>query len=300
MCYLFQIMSGQKEIWNVTRLLKWTTGFFQERKLHSPRLSAEVLLAAVMGWERIDLYARFDYILEKGELDKFRDHVRKAADGFPVSYIIGEKEFYSITFKVSPDVLIPRPESELLVDAATDYLRRLPHPGLVWDVCTGSGCVAIAIASNAPVAGVLATDVSPPAVAVASSNVERLGLGDRVMACEADLISVPSDWNHGSLFDCITANPPYVATTEPLGTGVDSEPEIALRAGHDGLDLIRPLIDGVCDRLNDGGLFCMEFGVGQADAIQELVDEVEEFESSDILYDIQDLPRTLVATRGDR
>ena len=291
-------MEMKEDIWDVNRLLKWTSGFFKDKELNSPRLSAEVLLSSVMGWGRMDLYTRFDYVLEKDKLTQFREFVAKASSGYPVSYIIGEKEFYSIAFKVDSNVLIPRPETELLVDAATEFLRSLDTPGRVWDVCTGSGCVAAAIASNASVCRVLATDVSPGAVNVATENIKRLELDSIVSVCQTDLLDVPDDWNE--LFDCITANPPYVALGDQLGEGVDNEPAIALFAGNDGLDLIRPLIAGVSDKLADGGLFCMEFGAGQEDRIITLVAENIDLGEPEILVDIQGIPRALVVNRKSR
>jgi len=297
MCYLFLAMSEETKTWSISRLLDWTSNFFLKKGLHAPRLSAELLLAKVAGWDRIDLYTRFDHILSPEQLDRFRNFVKRAASGYPVSYILGEKEFYSINFAVNPHVLIPRPESELLVDAAVDYLRYLDVPGCVWDVCTGCGCVAAAIALNAPVSRVLATDISREAVEVASTNIEALGLGNFVTVCCSDLLDVPPEWNGKRVFDCITANPPYVASDEPLGFSVDNEPAIALQGGNDGLDLIRPLVAGAAGLLKSGGLFCIEFGLGQADAVQELFDKSDQFEIPDILNDIQDLPRTVVARR---
>ncbi len=283
--------------WNVKRLLDWTADFFRTRGLHAPRLSAEVLLAETVGWQRMDLYTRFEYRLRKEELDRFRHFVKRAADGYPVSYLVGKKEFYSLSFAVGPGVLIPRPETELIVDAAVGYLRCLDAPGTVWDVCTGCGCVAAAVAANAPVSQVLATDISPEAVAIATDNIRTLGLEDTVTVARSDLLDIPPAWTGETVFDCITANPPYVADNEPLGPGVESEPAVALVAGSDGLDVIRPLVAGVAGLLKPGGLFCMEFGIGQVEAVQELVDRTDEFEFPDILNDIQDLPRTVTVRR---
>lgn len=279
------------------RLLDWTKSYFTQAGLESPRLCAEVLLGASLGCERIELYARFNHEPTEVELAKFRDWVNRAAKGEPVGYLVGTKEFYSIPFRVTPDVLIPRPETELLVEHAVEYLRRREGKSTVWDVCTGSGCVGIAIAHNVKTANVLVTDISKAAIIIAAENAESNGVGNRITCAVADLLSTPPQWTHPVEFDVITANPPYVGDTDEVGFSVDHEPVSSLRAGPDGLNVIRPLIEQAPGAVKSGGLFCMEFGSGQADAVRDLLVASGEFEEPTILRDLQGIERAAVVKR---
>ena len=159
--------------WTVLKLLNWTTEHFTRNQLDSSRLCAEILLAHVLRCQRIELYTRFDYSPTPEELASYRDLVKRAAGHEPVAYLVGQKEFYSLKFKVNSDVLVPRPETEILVAEAAGHLKTLGRPGLAWDICTGSGCVAVTLASQVKDAHVLATDISPQAVAVTAESVCR-------------------------------------------------------------------------------------------------------------------------------
>ncbi|MBN1941711.1 MAG: peptide chain release factor N(5)-glutamine methyltransferase [Phycisphaerae bacterium] len=292
----FCMTDPTNEPWTVLRLLDWTKGYFQRAGVESPRLCAEILLAHSLDCGRVDLYARYDHQPDERQLADFRENVKKAAGGQPTAYLVGHKEFYSLSFRVTPAVLIPRPETELLVDQAVAHLRRQDGPTTCWDVCTGSGCVAAAVAKHAPRATLLATDVSPEAVLVAKENVELLGLAERVTCATADLLNVPEAWRGESLFDAITANPPYVADGDELGAGVEYEPASALRAGQDGLAVLRPLIAAVPERLRPGGVFCVEFGRGQADAVRDLIVSTG-LEEPTILKDHQSIERAAVTRK---
>ena len=288
---------ANQEPWTVIRLLDWTRGYFEQAGLESPRLCAEMLLAASLGYQRVELYARFNNEPTDAELAKFRDWVNQAAKGKPVAYLVGTKEFYSIPFRVTPDVLIPRSETELLVEHAVEYLRAREGESTVWDVCTGSGCVGIAIAHNVKTANVLATDISQAAVLVAAENVESCDLTQRVTCAFADLLSIPPEWIGPAEFDVITANPPYVGDADEVGFSVDHEPVSALRAGPDGLDVIRQLIEQAPGAVKSGGLFCMEFGCGQGDAVRDLLLTTGAFEEPTVLRDLQAIERAVVARR---
>ena len=259
------------EVWTVLKLLGWMKEHFVARQVDSPRLAAEVLLAHVLGCQRIELYARHDKEPTEPQRATLRELVKKAADHVPVAYLVGKKEFYSLSFKVTPDVLIPRPETEGLVAEALAHLERLGRPGRVWDVCTGSGCVAVALASQALDAAVLATDVSEPALAIAAENARAHDVGDQVRVARADLLTLPAEGADLAPFDVITANPPYVGTDDVVGESVKHEPRGALYAGKDGLDVIRRLIPMAPAILAGGGALVMEFGQGQADAVRELI-----------------------------
>ncbi len=286
-----------RETWTVLKLLNWTKEYLARAKVEEVRVAAEVLLAHALGCRRIDLYARFDYEPAPEQLAGFRGLVKRAADLEPVAYLVGHKEFYSLDFRVTPDVLVPRPETESLVTEAIGHLERLGRAGRVWDVCTGSGCVAVAIASQRPDAAVLATDVSAPAVEVAAANADAHGLAERVRCRVADLLTLPDDCADLAPFDVITANPPYVADGDPIGPTVDREPHVALYAGATGLDVIRPLIAGAGVHLAPGGAFIMEFGLGQADAVRDLIVATDPFTEPRILRDPQNIERTVVAER---
>ena len=285
------------ETWTVLNLMNWTKEYLARANVEEVRIAAEVLLAHALGCRRIDLYARFDYAPTPEQLAGFRGLVKRAADLEPVAYLVGHKEFYSLDMRVTPDVLVPRPETEALVTEAIGHLERLGRPGRVWDVCTGSGCVGVAIASQRPDATVLATDVSAPAVEVAAANAKAHGLADRVRCRVADLLTLPDDSSDLAPFDVITANPPYVADADEIGPTVDREPHVALYAGETGLDVIRPLIAGAGGRLAPGGALIMEFGLGQVDAVRDLIAATAHFAEPRILRDHQNIERTVAAVR---
>jgi len=277
-------------------LLDWTRQHFARCELDSPRLAAEVLLAHCLKCERLELYTRHGYQPNDAELASFRMLVKRAADHEPVAYLTGRKEFYSLTFKVSPAVLIPRSETEMLVDEAVTHLRKVGRQGWMWDVCTGSGCVAIAAATQVETLRVLATDISDDALELANENAASLAVAERVTFARADLLQLPGDAEYTGPFDVITANPPYVAAGDPVGKEVAYEPAQALMAGQDGLEFIRPLIASAGAFLAPGGLLALEFGQGQADAVRDLIVATGAFDEPRILRDNQNIERVALAT----
>ena len=285
--------------WTVLKLLEWTKQYFAEADVDEPRLCAEVLLAHVMECRRIELYTRFDYAPAPAQLAAYRKLVKRASEHEPTAYLVGSREFYSLKFKVTPDVLIPRPETEQLVAEAESHLKTLKHPGLMWDICTGSGCVAIATARQVDDLHVLATDICPQAVALARVNAEAHNVTSRLRCGVADLAEVPDDCSdlRDRKFDVITANPPYVADGDTVGASVKHEPRAALYAGSDGLDCIRKLLPQVPPHLQGGGIFVMEFGLGQQDPIAALIAEIDQFDQPRILKDHQGIQRTVVVAR---
>ncbi|MCK4602310.1 MAG: peptide chain release factor N(5)-glutamine methyltransferase, partial [Phycisphaerae bacterium] len=263
--------------WTVLNLLNWAKDYLARAGVESSRLSAEVLLAHVLRCERIQLYTRYDYQPAPAELAAFRGKLQQAARHEPIAYLIGRKEFYSLGFRVTRDVLVPRVETEILVAEAISHLGRLGRAGFMWDCCTGCGCVAIAVAVHFKDASVLATDVSAEAVAVARENAERHKVTGRVTCGIADLLTLPADWQGPHAFDVITANPPYVADGDEVAKCVTREPAAALRAGADGLDFIRRIVAGAPAFLKAGGTLIMEFGYDQADAVRDLVAATGQF-----------------------
>ncbi len=278
-------------------MLNWTEEHFSRHNVDAPRLAAELLLAHCLGCGRIDLYTRFDVQPRPQERAAYRQLVARAAAHEPVAYLVGQKEFYSLSFNVSPDVLIPRPETELLVTTAIEHLRSLDRPGQMWDIGTGSGCIAVAVAHQVPNAKVLATDISSAAIAIAAENAGAGHVADRVRCLQADLFPPPAESPLVGLFDVITANPPYVADGESLTKEVAHEPPLALRAGPDGLTTLRKIIAEAPCHLIQGGILAIEFGCGQADAVRNLIVASGAFAEPRILRDHQQIERSAVAHR---
>lgn len=289
--------SPEQQPWTVLRLLNWTKEYFTRAGLDSPRLSAEVLLGHVLACKRIELYARYEYLPTADELAAFRSLVKRAGEHEPIAYLIGRKEFYSLDFIVTPDVLIPRPETEIVVDQALGHIKSLAREAAVWDVCTGCGCIAVAVAANAPQASVLATDLSAAAAAVAARNAAAHRVSDRVTTLTADLLALPREWNGPKTFDVITANPPYVTDGAELSAAVQREPAMALRGGVAGLDLIERLVAAAPGVLASGGMMAMEIGYDQRDAVTAIINRTGQFAQPRFITDLQNHPRVAVAVR---
>jgi len=289
----------QPETWTVGRLLTWTADYLKKSRSESPRLDAEVLLAAARKCERIALYTAFEEVVADNIRAAFRDLVKRRAEGTPVAYLVGKKEFYSLPFRVTPDVLIPRPETEHLVVAAVDLLAALPAGSkpLVADVGTGSGAIAVAIAKHAAAAQIIATDISPAALAVARQNAADHGVTGRIEFLETDLLaSLPTQRQ----FDLIVSNPPYIGTQEEgtLAPQVrDHEPRLALFGGPTGTEIIARLIPQAAERLTAGGFLLFEVSPLIAAAAQDLVNQSQAFEPATILKDLSGLARVIKARR---
>ncbi|MGD8451015.1 MAG: peptide chain release factor N(5)-glutamine methyltransferase [Phycisphaerae bacterium] len=261
--------------WTVSRLLTWTRGYLQRQQVDAPRLCAELLLAHAMQCERIHLYTRFDTVPEEDVLARFRGAVREAGAGRPIAHLTGRKEFFSLSFTVGPDVLIPRPETEILVERTIDLSRRAEgQVRRVLDLGTGSGCIAIALARHLPEATVCASDVSKAALAVARDNADRHQLAERIEFAAGDLFAPWQDDNGPRIFDVIVCNPPYIATTPdtPVDEAVRRyEPAVALFAGKDGLDVIRRLVAAAPAHLAPEGHLLLEIAFDQAERVRELL-----------------------------
>lgn len=290
-------MSNAGGEWTVLHLIDWTREFLARAGVEEPRLSAEILLARVLGCRRVELYARYGFVLGGGQLAAYRELIRRAAGHEPIAYIMGEKEFYSLALKVTPDVLVPRPETELLVDAALAFARGRRGAVRLWDACTGSGCVAVAAAHYAPAMSVLATDISEAALAVARENVERHGLAGRVRVERADLLALPEAGADMAPFDVIAANPPYVSDEEAaqLPEAVRREPDLAVRAGPTGLECIGRIVRDAPAHLRPGGLLAFEIGLNQAEKVHDLLRAAGCYEGVRFLKDNAGIERTALA-----
>ncbi|MCL2725198.1 MAG: peptide chain release factor N(5)-glutamine methyltransferase [Polyangiaceae bacterium] len=257
--------------WTIGSVVKWATDDFRARCIENPRLDAELLVAFALGIDRMRVIIDAERPLDRRELALLRDLVRRRRAHEPLAYLRGEREFYGLHFRVDKRVLVPRPDTETLVDVG---LRRTAHVSLSMrqlDLCTGSGCVAIAMAHRRPSANVLAVDVSADALDVARDNAHRLGVYN-VGFFEGDLFAPTPSCS----FDLVTANPPYIPTGEidSLMSDVkDFEPRIALDGGRDGLELIRRIVADAPAHLVRGGVLAMEIGAGEAGAVAALFAE---------------------------
>lgn len=265
--------TNEETEWTIGRLLSWTAEYLGRSGIEDARLASEVLLAHAAECRRIDLYARFDRVLNGAQLDRFRGWVKRAAVCEPIAYLVGEKEFFSLAFSVTPQVLIPRPETETLVEAALDHCGKadLPKPRLV-DIGTGCGCIAIALLVQLEGATAVATDICSAALEVARANAERHGVSDRFTAVEADRMALPADVVPAGGFDLLLCNPPYVPRREMEGleaTVRDHEPVEALTDGQNGLSFYTEIAAHVASLVATDGLIIVEVGDGQANAAIE-------------------------------
>jgi release factor glutamine methyltransferase len=280
-------------------LLKWTTEFLGRKGVDQPRLSAEMLLAHVLDCERLRLYMEADRPASELERAAFRALVERAAEHEPVDYLVGRTPFFSMELAVTPDVLIPRPSTETLVEHVIQHARRTPgfaRPTIA-DIGTGSGAIAIALARHIEGARVIATDLSEPALAVARRNAADLGVADRVAFRHGDLLEPLG----GARVDYLVSNPPYIPDAEwgAVDRNVkDYEPESALRGGADGLSHVRPLIEGAGRALNAPGHVAIEIASAtQAQAVA-LAEAQASLEHVRVLPDHEALPRVVVADRS--
>jgi release factor glutamine methyltransferase len=269
-----------KQSWTVLELLNWTTDHFNRAGIENPRLNAEVLLGHVLGLERIMLYARFDQQVSEAHKDRFRELVRRRASREPLQYLTGRCEFYGRQFDLTPAVMVPRQETELLVDKCLEKIGQ----GEFWaaDVCTGSGVIAVTLAAEQPLLRVVATDSSAEAIEVAARNAAKHGVADRVLLAAGDLTEPVRARLPAGLkgVDLLASNPPYVPTAviEQLDPEVrDHEPRAALDGGPDGLGVVRRLVPEAARILAPGGWLVMELGEGEVDAVRNLVRDAGAF-----------------------
>lgn len=288
------------ETWTTGKLLEWINGYFAKNGVDSPRLSAEMLLAYTLNIKRIDLYVQFEKPVDEARLAPLRELVKRCSLHEPLAYLIGKTEFYSMEFAITKDCLIPRPETEMLVQRAIEFLRLREGGQSVLDLCTGSGCVAVAVAKNHPAADIVATDISEAALSVAARNVEKHKLTDRVKLICGDLFA-PIIAGLDTQFDLIMANPPYVSTAEyeKLDKNVkDYEPRIALLAGPDGLDVYKRIAAEVDRFLKPGAALMMEAGYRQAGTIRKLLESTGIFSRMTVDKDFNNNDRLVVAVKA--
>lgn len=286
------------KIWTIGRILKWTEQYFKDKGIESPRLDAEVLLAHVLEKQRIYLYVHFDEPLQLGELAAYREMIKKRVLRVPVAQILGEKEFMGLTFKVTADTLVPRPDTEILVQAAVDRLRAMAgeEPLRFADIGTGSGAICLSVLHY--LAGTVAdtVDISPAARAVAEENAASLGLADRVTFHTGDLLQPLS----GISFVAILSNPPYIPEADIAKLAPEvrlKEPHTALSGGQDGLDFYRRLAEEAPAMLVPGGFTAFEVGIHQAGDVADLLKANPLIDRTEILPDYAGIDRVVVGWR---
>lgn len=278
-------------IWTIKKLLLWTTHYFQEHHLDSPRLDAELLLAHVLHKQRIYLYTDFDLIVEPSELSLYREYIKKRVSGISTAAIIGEKEFMGLTFKVNEDVLIPRPDTETWLEKVIQYHRN--EQGLtVADLGTGSGAILLSFLYYCREDTGVGVDISEKALALAEENGKKLKMDDRVTWRRGDYLTALEE---EELFDGILTNPPYIPTGDIRGLAeeVRHEPMNALDGGADGLTFYRKLAEGAAEHLKDGGFLAAEFGIHQAADVVNLLKETGKFDSFEVITDYGGIERAV-------
>ena len=302
----------QTETWTVGRLLTWTTDYLRKKGSDSARLDAEVLLAHARQCQRIELYTAFDQEPDEPVKASFREMVVRRAEGTPVAYLVGHKEFYSLDFRVNPDCLIPRPETEHLVVAAIDAAKVIAkspssesgtstRPLMIADVCTGSGCIAVAIAKHLHNAQVFASDISDAALAVAQHNATQHSLDSRIQFFLGDLLDAIPPADTVERFDLIVSNPPYISQTEyeQLSKGVrEYEPKLALLSGTTGLEISERLISQATARIAAGGFMILETSPMLAKQLTDVFDRNQGWEIQPTIKDLQGHARIVVARRA--
>lgn len=284
------------EVWTVRKVLDWTIGHLKQHGCESARLDAEILLAHSRNCQRIQLYTEFDAPMTPEERATMRNLVRRRATLEPVAYLVGFREFFGLDFEVEPGVLIPRPDTETLVMTALEFANEFPTPRIL-DVCTGTACVPVAIAVNCAAAALTAIELDSHVHGIAQRNIEKHKLTDRITLLQGDLFSPLAD---DASFDVITANPPYVTDAEMITLQPDvrlHEPELALRGGADGLDIVRRLISDAATWLTDGGALMLEIGEQQGDVVVQLFAASNRYEPAEILKDLGGRSRVVWAKK---
>ncbi len=290
-----------QNIWTIQAALDWTRGYLERKGDAHGRLSAEWLLGAATGLSRIELYTNYEQPLSLDERATLREYVSRRAGGEPLQYITNEAAFRYLTLTVRPGVLIPRPETEVLVSEALRLLDEQTSQDIspsILDVGTGSGCIACSIAWERPQVSVMALDCSSEALSLAQENIERLGLQERVQALASDLLNSLEPDLKGS-FDLIVSNPPYIPT-EVLGTLDEEvsafEPRLALDGGEDGLDIFRKLLPQAWDFLKGGGSLAVELHETSLDDAADFA-RSQGFQILDLVNDLAGKPRILLARK---
>ena len=290
----------ENEPWTVLRILNWTSEYLDQKGIESGRLNAERMLGHALGKNRLELYLEYDCPLAPGDLIAYKSLLRKRTSGLPLQYVLGETEFFSLPFSVRPPVLIPRPETEMLVQAALDRLCGMEGPLVAADIGTGSGCISVALTAHLDAVTMVATDCSEEAIALAGENARRNGVSDRITFLLGDLLSPLESLSLPNGLQAILSNPPYVRTDEweALPSEIrDHESRAALDGGPDGLLFYRRLAESVDRYLTPNGFLSVEVGDGQAEAVEEILRGGGGLSEIEVIEDLNGIARVIVAGR---
>ncbi len=284
------------ESWTVRRILDWTTAHLTKHGSDSPRLDAEVLLAFARNCERIRLYTNYQDEVTEPQRTLMRSLVQRRAKAEPVAYLVGKREFFGLDFLVDRNVLVPRPDTETLVMELVDEAQKIASPSIL-DLCTGSGCIAIATAAHYSKASFLATDISAAALEIARKNAETNRVSDKIQFLQSDCFAeIPAD----TAFDMIVSNPPYIpdAEIELLEADVrQHEPRLALSGGADGLDFYRRIIQEAPSYLKEAGTLMLEFSPEQESALKELFETSGKYTDVRVKADLAGRARVIISKK---
>lgn len=261
-----------EEQWTILKLIQTTADFFSQKNIENPKLDAELLLAHILGLRRIDLYMKYDLPLSQTEISNYRKVVKRRSLREPLQYIIGLQEFYSIPFFVSPDVLIPRSETEVLVERAIMRGKEMLLPPNILDLCTGSGIIAVVLERELPNSKISASDISGKAIDIAVKNARTISDDTKISFFEGDIFKALPD--NMPLFNMVVSNPPYISNKEyeQLQPEVSKyEPKIALHGGESGMDIINNIIMNAHNYIVSGGVLMLEMAPGQIDTAVNLL-----------------------------
>jgi release factor glutamine methyltransferase len=284
-------------VWTILALIRWADERFQKEGLTTPRLDAEILLAEALGTDRIGLYTHFDQPLRPDELARFKQLILRRLRREPVAYILGRKEFWSLPFKVTPHVLIPRPETELLVSEALQVLGSVNAAPRILEIGTGSGAISVSLAAEIEGASIVATDLSPQALSVAEENARQNGVRERIVFVEGDLFQ---PLRKGDPFDLVVTNPPYIPREQfpSLMPEVrDFEPRMALDGGAGGLEFFRRALPAAGGFLRPGGWFLAEMGEGQDQRVRKIAETAPDLDCFDFVKDLAGIRRVFKARK---
>jgi release factor glutamine methyltransferase len=283
----------ENESWTIKKVLDWTTDYFSKHKIENPHLEAEILLSHALHMDRIRLYIDFDKEIDKKDLETFKGFLTRRVKGEPAAYITGSKHFMSLIFNVTADVLIPRPETELLIENAIELSKAFQGKISVLDIGTGSGIIAVSLAKFIGDISIYATDSSKKALEVAVENAKKHGVENKIQFIEADLF--PKD---DQRYDIIISNPPYIKTSDIKGLQPEIrnfEPLAALDGGPDGLDCYRRIAEKAAGYLKEGGFLLLEVASDSAKDVAVLIQDALKTKNLRIKKDLNGLERVIVA-----
>jgi len=272
----------------------------RSKEIDRPRTNAELLLGVVLDVKKVDLYLNPDRTLTSQQVKKFKQFVRERISGKPLQYVIGTTEFFGLEFDVNESVLIPRPETETLVETVVEHLKNTSQPKII-DLGTGSGAIAIALAKNLENCFVFASDISSDALKVANENAKRHEVEDQIEFVCGDLFEPLKNKNLEGTIDCVVSNPPYVSMEEfdNLPKEVKNyEPIVALKTDEEGMSFHRKIVGNSLDFLKQNGILALEVGLGQATKVAGLIRSQKEFENTEIKEDLGGIERIVIARRS--